>query len=272
MKNVFYLIITVLVISCTKEDISTNNDTTDVPVVQSYLEPGNLIKVKLTKMLPFVEGGNSGIQTIDSAKVYINHNGNDYLLSPINNSRGEYESLDTNLRITPNDTYKIHFDYNGYEVSAITVIPIKPVDASLNTTVYYVDPDATGPGSVTQEPIIVSWDNPDNSYYIVIVEYLETSYNPINENLDESQFDKYRNVSTDPINDNSINLTTRQQLMFFGHYRVILYKINEEYVNLYENISQSTLNMTEPLTNIDNGLGIFTGINSDTLFLEVREL
>jgi len=272
MKNIFYLIIMVLIVSCTKEDISTNDDITDVPVVQSYLDPGNSVIVKLTKMLPFVEGGNTGVQTIDSAMVYIHHNGNDYLLLPINNSRGEYESLDTNLLITPNDTYKIHFDYNGYEVSAMTVIPEKPVDASLSTSVYFVDPNASGPGSVTQDPIIVSWNNPDNSFYIVVVEYLETIYDPINENLPEDQFDKYREVSTDPINDNTVNLTTRQQLLFFGRYRVILYKINEEYVNLYENISQSTLNMTEPLTNINNGLGIFTGINSDTLFLKVKEL
>lgn len=258
--------------SCTKKDISSNNDTTDVPVVQSYLEPGNSVRVKLTKMLPFVEGGNTGVESIDSAKVYINHNGNDHLLLPINNSHGEYENLDTNLLITPNDTYKIHFDYNGYEVSATTVIPEKPTNVSLNTSIYYVDPNATGPGSVTQDPLIVSWDNPDNSFYIVIVEYLDVNYDPINENLPEDQYDTYREVSTDPVNDNSINLTTRQQLMFFGYYRVILYKINEEYVNLYENISQSTLNMSEPLTNIENGVGIFTGINSKTLFLRVKEL
>lgn len=272
MKNVFYLIIMVLIVSCTKEDISTNDNITDVPVVQSYLEPGNLVKVKLTKMLPFVEGGNSGVETIDSAKVYITNNGDDYLLLPVTNSRGEYENLDANLQISPDEIYKIYFEYNGYEVSASTVIPGKPVNASLNTSVYYVDPNATGPGSVTQEPIVVSWDNPNNSFYIVVVEYLETNYSPINGNLPEDQFDSYREVSTDPINDNSINLTTRQQLVFFGHYRVILFNINEEYVNLYENISQSTLNMSEPLTNINNGLGIFTGINSDTLFLRVKEL
>jgi len=258
--------------SCTKEDISSNNNTTDVPVVQSYLEPGNSIIVKLTKMLPFIEGGNTGVQSIDSAKVYINHNGNDHLLFPIDNSHGGYENLDTNLQITPNDTYKIHFEYNGYEVSASTVIPERPSGASLSTSIYYVDTSVTGPGSGMQNPLIVNWDNADNSFYIVVVEYLEADYDPINENLTEDQYETYRKVSTDPINSNSINLTTRKHLLFFGHYKVILYKINEEYVNLYENISQSTLNMTEPLTNIDNGVGIFTGINSYTLFLRVVEL
>jgi len=273
MKNFIYLLlIAVTLFSCEKEDLSINNDTTDVPVVQSYLEPGNSIKVKLTKMLPFVEGGNTGLESIDSATVYINHKGEDYLLSHIPNSLGEYESLDTNLQIIANDSYKIHFNYNDFVVSASTVIPVKPDNVLVSPTIYYIDPDATGPGSVTQDPVIVSWDNPDNSYYIVITEYLETDFNPINPNLEESTFESFRINSTDPINDNPINLTTIRTLVFFGNYRVIVYNINEEYVNLYENISQSTLNLTEPLTNIDNGLGIFTGINSDTLSLQVREL
>ncbi|RLD82470.1 MAG: hypothetical protein DRJ10_05030, partial [Bacteroidetes bacterium] len=82
----------------------------------------------------------------------------------------------------------------------------------------------------------------------------------------------FRKFSAEPIDGDAYDLNTRRQLVFFGNYRLILYKVNQEYVNLYENISQSTLNLTEPLTNIDNGLGIFTGINSDTLSLQVREL
>jgi len=61
-------------------------------------------------------------------------------------------------------------------------------------------------------------------------------------------------------------------LAFFGNYKIIIYKVNEEYVNLHENISQSSLNLTEALTNIENGLGIFTGINSTTLTLEVAKI
>ena len=271
MKKVLLIFITLLLFSCTKEDLSINDADLDVPVVQSYLEPHNPVFVKLTKMLPFVEGGNTGLQTIDSAQVFINHNGSNFLLSPIPNKHGLYECLDTNLQIIPNDSYKLSFEYNDYMVSATTIIPIKPTNTSLSTSIYYIDPNATGPGS-TQDPLLVNWSNPDNTYYMVVVEYLEAVYNPINENLDPQLYDQFRRTSTDPINDNSTNLTTRQHLLFFGDYRVIVYKINDEYVDLYENISQNTLNMTEPMTNIVNGLGIFSGINSDTLFLRVKSL
>lgn len=257
--------------SCTKED-ATNNDVTDVAVVQSYIEPNNPIRVKLTKMLPFVEGGNTGVQTIDDAQVFIEHNGTSFLLSPIANKHGQYECLDNNLQIIASETYKLSFDYNDYTVMAITSIPTKPENTSLSTSVYYIDPNATGPGSSAPDPMLVNWSNPDNEYHLVVVEYLESTYSPINANLDPALYDQFRKVSTDPINDNSTNLTTRQHLLFFGNYRIIIYKINEEYVNLYENISQSTLNMTEPTTNVENGVGIFSGMNSDTLFLKVKSL
>ena len=272
MKKTIFIIIAALMLSCEKDDISINNETTDIAVVQSYIEPSSTVKVKLTKMLPFLEEGNTDLQTIDNAIVFINYNGNDFLLSPITDKLGEYECLDTSLQIITDKEYSLHFEYNDYTVSAKTIIPSKPINVSLNTTTYYIDTNLTGPASMTQNPMIVNWDNLDNSYHLVIVEYLETTYTPINSKLNPDSYSYFTKVSTNPINNNSVNLTTRQHLMFFGNYRIIIYKINEEYVNLYENINQSTLNLVEPLTNIENGLGIFTGMNSDTLFLEVKSL
>ncbi len=273
MKKIVYpLAFAILAVlsACTKEIITIDADS-DMPVVESFLEPGQEVFVKLSKMLPFIEDEYTGSLTIDSAEIYINNNGTNYLLTPVSDEPGKYVSLDSNLLIKPGDSYKLYFDYNGYTVSSTTSIPSKPDNADLNTNVYLVDPYAMGPGSL-QDPMIVTWDNPDNNYHLIILEYMESTFDPIRDNMDSASYYQFQKVSTEPVLENTYNLNTRSHLVFFGTYRIIIYKVNEEYVNLYENVSQSSLNLTEPLTNIENGLGIFTGINSDTLFLEVKEI
>ena len=273
MKHIFYALNFIVIFSLSSCSVSeTNVNVTDVVVVETYLENEKEVNVKLSKILPFTEDTYEVSLTIDSAEVYIENQDVYYLITPVHDKKGEYVCLDTNLKIESNETYNLFFDYNGYKVSASTTIPIKPQNAKLSTNNYYIDSDAGGFSAQSQgDPLIVSWDNPDNSYHLIVAEYLENTYSPINSYLPSDTYDQFRKVSTDPINDNTVNLTTRKHLLFFGSYRIIIYKINEEYVSLYENISQSTLNMTEPLTNIVNGVGIFTGINSETLFLEIRE-
>ncbi len=256
--------------ACTENEVIPDETTIDSPVVEGYLEPGNEISVYLSKMILFaLENADSVQQPITGKDVYIQHNGTDYLLEPSTETPGYYTRADSGLMI-PGDEYRLHFEYNDQTVSATTTIPFKPAGTGLTPAVLQVNPNQH-PG-MTQNKVTVYWDNPDNSYHLIITEYLDSLYQPINPYLDPEVFDDFRKVSTRPTLDNTYNLDTRRQLLFFGHYRVIIYKINEEYVNLYENISQSSLNPTEPLTNVENGLGIFTGINSDTLFLEVQKI
>ena len=156
-------------------------------------------------------------------------------------------------------------------MTSSTTIPTRPTNPRLSTSVLHIDPYVRGPGSLL-EPMTVTWTNPDNTYHLIVLEYLNGTYTPIGENLDPESYADFRKVSTEPILGTSFDLDTRQHLVFFGTYRINIYKINDEYVNLYENVSQSTLNLTEALTNIENGLGIFTGINSASLTLYVQSL
>jgi len=52
---------------------------------------------------------------------------------------------------------------------------------------------------------------------------------------------------------------------------VQVFRVNQEYVDLFENIDQDSRNLNEPPTNIANGLGIFTAFNSDSIFFEVKK-
>jgi len=47
---------------------------------------------------------------------------------------------------------------------------------------------------------------------------------------------------------------------------MILYRVNQEYVDLYKSRDQDSRNLNEPLTNIENGLGIFSAFANDSVY------
>ena len=67
-------------------------------------------------------------------------------------------------------------------------------------------------------------------------------------------------------------IDARRELPQFGTYQIIVFRVNPEYAALYESSGSSTLSLEQPPSNVVNGLGIFTGVSSDTLYLEVRKI
>ena len=59
------------------------------------------------------------------------------------------------------------------------------------------------------------------------------------------------------------------QIGFYGRHRARVYRVNEEYVDLFKFGEQDPTRLSEPPTNIENGLGIFTAFNSVSLDFQV---
>ena len=51
---------------------------------------------------------------------------------------------------------------------------------------------------------------------------------------------------------------------------MVLYKVNPEYAALYEDPGDNSLTIKTPFSNIENGLGIFTAVHSDILYIDVH--
>jgi hypothetical protein len=62
---------------------------------------------------------------------------------------------------------------------------------------------------------------------------------------------------------------TRINVTNLGLHRVNVYRVNQEYADLYRSRNQDSRDLNEPLTNIANGLGVFTAFNSDSVFFRV---
>jgi len=124
-------------------------------------------------------------------------------------------------------------------------------------------------GIVIPDPVEVSWNNEDGDYYYVLIKNIETDPEYVNENI--AQFEGQLQFITDPQISSIYVIRAQRDLMQFGTYQIIVFRVNPEYAALYESTGASTLSLEEPPTNIVNGLGIFTGVSSDTLYLEVTK-
>ena len=120
------------------------------------------------------------------------------------------------------------------------------------------------------DPVEVSWNNEDGDYYYVLIKNIETDPEYVNENI--AQLDGQFLFITEPLITDFYAIRTRQELTQYGTYQIIVFRVNPEYAALYESSGSSTLSLEEPPSNIVNGLGIFTGVSSDTLYLEVNKI
>jgi len=254
-----------LLASCGKELISPITSD-NVAIVESYLFAGDsVITIKVTKILPFSENYIEATENISGLLLLINGT------ALTETSSGIYTMPLDEKRIQPGETYFLKFLYASDTVSSTTVIPEKPLNFSISSNEIYTDRiTSSGGGMPTSPPadLTLSWENADESYYYVVIQYLENTRDYINyrsESLDLSD-----TTSISPINTSETRLGTRN-FNFFGSYRIILFKVNDDFADLYSQTAVNSNNITNPVTTIKNGFGVFTGMASDTVYLEVNE-
>lgn len=259
--NIFLFFLLFLPVACEKEIVQTN--ITKEVVVESYIQPGDSIGVQLKRILLFY-GTDTVVQTIDDCNISVSINGTKNNL--IASDSGLYYLKDEKLNIKEYDSISMSFSYADIKIEANTIIPSKPVNFACSAT--SINVPTFEPGETPSiEQLKLSWDNPDNSYYMVTVQPTAVNPTPINANKifnnDQHMFRIEPSISS------SYSISS-MEFRYAGQHYVILYHLNPVYASLYKFSGNTSLNINEPPTNIVNGFGIFTGMNSDTLYLYVK--
>ena len=248
--------------ACTK--IEPENTSQAKPVVEGYLAANHVMSLKVTNEALFSTSDTSRV--INGLLVTVMDGTNTYNLSQDVNG---YYTLPS-LKVNPKLGYQLSFNYNGQPVSAATVIPPAPENYTASDSTIVIVPfnssAFTGVLPTFPNPITLKWSNPDESYYIVVVKNIETNPVPINTSTNVERTFIFR---SNPVQNNTYDIRARQ-FQYYGRHWVILYRINPEYAALYDNNGNSSLNIKTPFTNVTNGLGIFTGINADTVMVRVK--
>jgi len=237
-------------------------------VVEAYLLAGDTSGyVYISKVLPFSDDTVNIKEMISGLNVYIN----DELLIEVDSGVYRFESGTEGFKT--GSTYNLSFEYKGNTVTSSTVIPVKPSGfTSSSSTVYatrITEDDSTfhpGPGSMMDE-VELTWNNDDLAYHYLMVEYLEDSADYINARLADTEFPF--NQATSPTQETYFKIGM-QNLRYFGSYRIVLLRVNTEFDDAFTRNGTNSNNLVNPNTNITNGFGLFTGVSSDTVYLEVR--
>lgn len=261
-KNLRYILILVTILglytlsACQKDDLAANYNR---PVVESYLIPGQALQVKVYYQ-KYLEDTISYGYPITGLAVKVSDGTSTVTLTE--NKAGVYNYADPNF-IKDGKTYSLSFNHLDKTISAETKIPSKPQNFKASSTQQQVPQMSFGSTPATFIPVSFTWTNTTSSYYLLAIENIDPYASSISRNT--------RLKSETLVGQVSSYYTDRLNFNYTGNHKVLLFHINQEYNDALKSSGINSLNLTNPLTNIKNGLGIFTGLRADTLDLFVYQ-
>ena len=244
-------------------------------VVEAYVFSGEPVTdIKIKKLIPLTEPeGESEI--IKTAIVTIIKDQKSFPLS-FNPATEKYRYEGLDLEIMPLDVLDLEVDVNGRISSATTNVPEAPVGTEISKT-QMVIPEIKGIGDfIGNDPLadaelIVNWSNPDNELFYTVIEFRSNLLIPILPGVIQEVVDGILEdfaIITAPSTDTTL-MVNGALLPSYGPYVVKIYKVNQEYADLYESNPQDSRDLTEPPSNIINARGIFSAFASDSISFEV---
>jgi len=272
------LFISLLMIStCTTE--SPLAPDTELIVIRGYLyanEPVN--DIQITHTLPLGSEATTA-PPINDAQVYLIKNENRYALIPSAGDSGYYHYEGTDLTVEADDEFKIEVVYNDQQVTATTVVPQAPENVTISSTTLKF-PDFDTMWELRQQGIsmdsirksmtlTVSWDNDPEALYYVVVENIDA--NPVE--VEQQQFGRGggpRLFISAPMARGDY-IVNAMMMTHLGKHQVKVYHVNQEYADLYQSRNQDSRDLNEPLTNVVNGLGVFSAFNSRSVYFQFLE-
>jgi len=292
--RVIYLLTVISVLSCTNNEISQNKD--NLLVLEGYLYQGSPVdSIHLTKAVTF-DSGDTIYPPVNDASVYIEWNNIKYELANIDNGYYKYSGIDLNVKV--GEKYSISILYKGKETTSSTVVPAVPQKITISGTTLSVDTTFTftmpGSSSSVQESsdLKITWDNPTNDYFFAVIENTNPNAADIKYATGDFPGGSFGgsgggfggsggggprpggmfSFRSSPFKGNEYTVNSRS-LKKYGKHTVKIYRVNQEYADLYDNRVQDSRNLTEPITNVKGGLGIFTAFSyAETEFTVVNKL
>lgn len=273
MKKTLIYLLFILIISQACTDETVEIPFTNTIVVAGYLYAGEPVSnIKITRLIPF-NADSTEVFYINDAEIDIIHQDISYRLALSEGDSGYYHYPGEELQIIAGERYEFRMNYYNQEITAQTIVPDKPEEISISTEEIFIEPiyEFYDMRNRNMIDVDITWKNENGEYYYLLIDNIENDPFPIDINgiLDGFVGGKNFSFITQPTQLDVYRLRgmTLQQ---YGTHRAKVYKVNQAYADLYESSEQDSRNLNEPLSNINNGLGIFTSFNSNSIFFEVK--
>jgi hypothetical protein len=255
----------VVIASCTQDTIM--NPDSGLVVIQGYLyanDPVNDIRITATAA---VDADTALAPPINDAKITLIKEGIRYELIPSAGDSGYYHYAGDDLIVEVGDNFKIEVDYFDKVAKAETVVPPKPAGVTMsNDTLKAVNLFELFQSGADMEKVrksivnTVKWESTSGNQHYILVENMEA--NPVQYERTGFRF-RPRAFISRPTEADSM-LVTSMTLTHLGKHRVKVFRINQEYADLYESRQQDSRDLNEPKTNVTDGLGVFTAFSYES--------
>jgi hypothetical protein len=254
--------------SCSEENLLLPSE--EQTVVQAYLNAGQASQsIDLSASYPIdtLEHTNT---PISDGVVTVMKNGISYRFSPAADVPGRYRYTGSGLSVQTGDLLSLRVERAGVVITSSTTVPPPPssVRISPDTMKFTEETFSTPFGSRiilrSSGELTVRWVNTSQDYYYMTIEPVD----PARQLLQQDSIPRVFQFVSRPILGDSARISDGQ-ISYSGRHRVMIYRVNKEYADLFRSREQDSRQLNEPLTNIVNGLGIFTAVNSDSVFFTV---
>jgi hypothetical protein len=203
---------------------------------------------------------------INDADVALIRGGVRYALVRASGDSGYYRYAGNDLVVHEGDVFDFEARVGDRLITATTTVPTRPgVVTKSADTIKVPDFNSFTPG---QRPnfelttVTVHWPKSPGSLYYVTLENLESNPVSIADSLGRFRFGPARTVFS-PTAADSLAIGFNQ-VKYYGQHRVRVYRVNDEYAQLYATQQQDSRDLNEPFSNVHGGLGVFSAFASDT--------
>jgi hypothetical protein len=274
LKNILIinlLFVTIIIFqSCANENSLLISDE-ELVVLWGFVFAGEQVDdIQLTGTLTLDADSSEVPPPINDANVTIFKDDIAYECKPSPGDSGYYHYNGDDLTIETDDEISIEVIWNGQEIYAKSTVPEAPINVNISNDTYTI-PDFSDRGEIREwresgnQEVEITWeiDNEEDWFY-VSMENIEE--NPV---AIESIFgNRVKTFVFPPIQD-SIYRIRLPIIEHLGLHEIKVYKVNQEYVDLYESRNQDSRDLNEPLTNVQRGLGIFSAFNFQVVYLNI---
>lgn len=243
-------------------------------VIEAFLMEGSSQNtIQISEVTSYYSDSAAAGRDLDYFDVWLISNGDSTALEVV--SDGQYNT--DSLPIIAGETYQLAINTGEEWISSETTIPVRPVDFSQSVKeifFYRLDESSSfeeRAANIQQEPLELSWENDGTQYVVVKVENIENYFDWVNPGQVPEDPEPFLFTTSPEIKSVEI-LQAGRQFNQFGTYRIVLFHVTAEYAEVVSQDAASSFTLIEPATNISNGKGLFAGMSSDTLYLEIREL
>lgn len=261
-----------IALSACDGDTSFNPPDPDSFVVQAFLftdEP--VVGITVTGVLAIDADSTAVPDPISDADLVLYRNGAPFPLVPTDTLPGSYHYDGDDLPVRVGDEFRLEARWRDQFATATTVVPDPPVGLGLSTDAIEAPTfdgggGFGGGGGFAIESVVARWDNAASQLYFVVIDNLEADPEILPTTEIFSRFAP-RLIQQPTAADSS--LVNPFVLTHFGEHRLKLYRVNDEYADLYEGLEQDSRDLNEPPSNIDGALGVFSAFAADSAFFRV---